>query len=93
MSVWAFLEHLFSSFVSALSPVFEYEFGGFTYWQYSLFAFLICSFVRFILPLLSGGSIGASGVISSFSDEVKKSKSDRPNRPPDGVNRSGYFWY
>lgn len=71
MSVWGFLEQLFSSFVAALSPVFEYEFGGFTYWQYSLFAFLICSFVRFVLPLVSGGTVGSSGVISSVADDVK----------------------
>lgn len=78
MNVWDFLKDLFSSLVQSLTPLFEYEYGGFTYWQYALFAFLICSVVRFVFPLVSGGDIGASGVVTGIKvDRYKKDLESR----------------
>lgn len=73
MNVWDFLLDFFQKVYSMLTPVFEADFGGFTYWQYALFAFLFASFCRFVLPLVSGGSIGMGSFFNTKSDSVNSS--------------------
>lgn len=72
MNAWAMLQQLYTSLVEVLQPLLNYEFAGFTYWQYGLFAFLICCVCRFLFPLISGGHLSVGGaVMASKSDQVK----------------------
>lgn len=72
MNAWSMLHGLYFSLLEVLKPLLDYEFAGFTYWQYGLFAFLICSVTRFLFPLISGGSLSVGGptFVSTESDTV-----------------------
>lgn len=73
-----FLLDFFQKLLDAYAPMLNSEVAGFTIWQYSLLAFLLCCLVRFVYPLISGGSIGGSltrGSLSDTADSVQQPKS------------------